>query len=284
MANFLQKLHSSSAYRLNVLWLLYYPLVAAMFSLVWAGPIALVEGVAFKKAFYYELMLFTGSVFPLTNWAPSTTNAGSVAIINLLAVAHQVILAVFIGISAGPMIEGLLDVGGGPHLTKVDPKGTLLVPRTKQGFFLKLAFYYLIICAAAVAWAVYWGGLLALAEGWPFADGFVTALGVMTSGLTVLEPGKSPETGWGIFIGFYIGVMGAAVLGLVIAVASVPLLGMDLSYDDSPVVRIFPRLLLSREQRAKLGLAKQAHEGRNAFTINKSFQPDDIDTPVETAV
>jgi hypothetical protein len=233
--------------------MLYYPLTCVIFSLIWAGPIALAEKAAFLDAFYFELSLFTGSIIPLTNWAPATDGTGSYAIINLLAVAHQMILAFFIGVSAGPMIEGILDWKAGP-LTRFDPEGTLLVPRTKTGLFLKVIVYYILIVALSVFWAAYWGGLMALAEGWPFLDGFVTALGAITSGLTVLEPSKLPVTGWGLFCAFYIGVMGAAMLGLTIAVASVPLLGVDLSYEDSPVVRIFPMLLLSAEQREKLGI------------------------------
>lgn len=254
MASCLQKFHSSSAYRLFVLWMLYYPLACVIFSLFWAWPIALADKTAYLNAFFFEMSLFTGSIIPLTDWAPPTDGTGSFAIVNLLAVAHQVILACFIGVSAGPMIEGLLDIKGGMLMKKIDPEGTLLIPRTKSGLFLKMIVFYIIIVVLSIIWAAYWGGFMSLAEGWPFLDGFVTALGVITSGLTVLQPDKFPVTGWGLFCGFYTGVMGAAMLGLTIAVASVPLLGVDLAYDDSPAVRIFPMLLLSAEQREKLGL------------------------------
>ena len=78
-------------------------------------------------------------------------------------------------------------------------------------------------------------------------DGFVTALGIITLGLTVLQPDKFPIMGWGLFCGFYLGVMEAAMLGL-------PLLGVDLSYEDSLAIRLFPLLLLSVEQHEKLGI------------------------------
>jgi len=246
------RIHASAGYRLFILWMIYYPLVCLIFSLIWAGPIALADKTAFLNAFYFELQLFSGSIIPLTPWDPSGDGKGSFALINLLAIAHQVILAMFVGVSAGPMIEGILAIGGGPCFKSIDPEGSLLVPRTKLGLFLKTIIFYLIIVLLSCFWAVYWGGFMALSEGWPLLDGFVTALGVITSGLTVLQPDKFPVTGWGLFCGFYIGVMGAAMLGLTIAVASVPLLGVDISYEDSPAVRIFPMLLLSKEQRDRL--------------------------------
>ena len=260
MTSFLKSVHSSAGYRLFILWMIYYPLVATIFSLIWAGPIAAAERTAYLNAFYFELQLFTASIVPLGSWSPPDATSGTYALINLLAVAHQIIFSIFIGISAGPMIEQLLAIKGPSFLARVDPDGSLLVPRTKLGFFLKLILFYLIIVAFFVFWAIYWGGFMALAEGWPFNDGFVTALGVITSGLTVLQPDKFPITGWGVFCGFYLGVMGAAMLGLTIALSSVPLLGIDLSYDDSPVVRIFPLLILSKEQRDRI-YNKESTEG-----------------------
>ena len=254
MSSLVARIHSSWGYRLMVLWMIYYPLVCVIFSAIFAVPIDFGDSASYKDAFLYEMSLFTGAVLPLTSYTPSGT-VGQIVITNILAVLHQIILSIFIGLSAGPMIETLLDVGAGP-LTKIDPTGTLLVPRTKLGFFLKIFTFYMIILIISVIWAIYWGGFLALAEKWPFTDGFVTALGVITSGAFAMNPANAPVTGWGIFCGFYLGVMGAAMLGITIAIASVPLLGMDLSYDNSPAVRVFPLLILSAEQRERLGIGQ----------------------------
>lgn len=261
----ISKIHSSAPYRVTILWMIYYPLVCVIFSAIFAAPIEFGNGASFKDAFLYEMSLFTGAIFPLTAYTPEGTD-GQIVITNLLAVLHQIILSIFIGISAGPMIETLLEVDAGP-LTRFDPDGTLLVPRTKLGMFLKIFFYYILILAISVFWSIWWGGFLALSEGWPFKDGFVTALGVITSGAFALNPTNAPVTVGGIFCGFYLGIMGAAMLGLTIAVASVPLLGFDLSYKDSPAVRVFPLLLLSVEQRNKLGL-----NGNKEEAIDKDLE------------
>lgn len=252
-ANFLARIHSSSFSRLTILWTVYYALVGAAFSAVWAGPIALIESTSYNNAFLFELTLFTGSIFPLTDWVPSD-GAGLVIITNLLAVAHQIILAVFVGISAGPMIEGLIEIPNLSFVNGVDPEGTLLVSRTGKGFCIKIVIFYLAILSVCCLFSLLWGGLLAWAEGFAYDDGFVTALGVATSSLTANMPADPPSTILGQICGFYIGVIGAKVLGITIALASVPLLGIDISYDKSPVVRFAPMHFLSKEQRKKLGL------------------------------
>ena len=58
-----------------------------------------------------------------------------------------------------------------------------------------------------------------------------------------------------------------AVLGLIIAVASVPLLGVDLSYDNSPVVLAAPMLLLSAAQRKRLGIADGCLARKGSATL-----------------
>jgi len=246
----LAKIHASSSYRLAVLWLFYFPLVCALLSVIWAGPVALAEGVAFEQAYYWQLQTLTTSSLPLTAWS-GPAGAGGIVITNMLAVLHQLILAVFVGLSAGPMIEPML----GRHAGSCgDKEGTLMVARTFKGFLLKLVVLYVTIALYAVLVSILLGGLLSLAEGWAFEDGFVQTLGAITSSGTTMPNTPVLETTAGWWAGFYVGIVAAAFLGLIIAVASVPLLGIDLSYDASPVVLAAPMLFLSAEQRTRLGI------------------------------
>lgn len=224
---FLSTCHNSAAWRLTVLWMIYYPLFAAFVSVILAGPIAALEGCSFMDSYHWMLQSNTAAAFPLTTWAGPTGTIG-IILTNCIAIIHQILLAIFVGISAGPMIEALLDVGS-PCFNSCDPDGSLLVPRTRCGFFLKLiAFFFILVIFSSLA-SIFLGGMLALAEGYSFAEGFVFSLGIITSGNTVLAGTPTVETTAGAFVGFYVGIAGAAMLGLIIAVASVPMLGVDLS-------------------------------------------------------
>ena len=106
------------------------------------------------------------------------------------------------------MIENLLEIGSGP-LTKFDPKGTLLVPRTKAGYYLKLITYYLLVLAFSTVVSLALGGIISAAEGWEFRKGFVLALGVATSSNTQLGGTQIITSTGGKICGFFMGIVGA---------------------------------------------------------------------------
>lgn len=169
MSNLIERIHSSPPYRLMILWMIYYPLLSIIVSLPFSGFIALAENTSWKNAFGFELQMFTGSVIPLTPWAPGGGTGGFI-IVNLVALAHQIILAIFVGLSAGPMIEGMINISYDPF-KGFDPEGSLFVPRTKAGLFFKMILFYFIIVVVTIVWSVWWGGFMAYSESWPFMDG-----------------------------------------------------------------------------------------------------------------
>lgn len=247
----LADIHASSAYRGCILWLVYFPIACCLASLLWAGPISASENARFSDAFYWQLQTFTTSALPLTSWG-GPTGTGGIILSNITAVFHQIILAIFVGLTAGPVIEPLLSIGTG---VCGDPDGSIMVARTFSGFVKKIFLLYVFIALLALLCSILLGGLLSAAEDWKFEDGFVQTLGAITSSLTVLPDTPVAQTTGGIIVGFYAGILSAAFLGLIIAIASVPLIGVDLSYDNSPVVLAAPMLLLSRAQRKRLGIA-----------------------------
>lgn len=177
MSNLIERIHSSPPYRLSILWMLYYPLLSILVSLPFSGFIALAENTSWKNAFGFELQMFTGSVIPLTPWAPGGGTAGFI-IVNLVALAHQIVLAIFVGLSAGPMIEGMINISYDPFKS-FDPEGSLFVPRTKAGLFFKMILFYFIMVVVTIVWSAWWGGFMALSENWPFMDGKLFILDVL---------------------------------------------------------------------------------------------------------
>lgn len=259
----LADIHASSAYRGLILWIIYFPIACSLVSAIWAGPIAAIEGASFSDAFHWQLQTFTTAALPLTSWGGPTGTAG-IILCNITAVFHQIILAIFVGLTAGPVIEPLLGIGAG---VCGDSDGSMMVARTFGGFLKKIFLLYVCIALLGLLCSVLLGGLLSAAEGWPFEDGFVLTLGSITSSLTVLPGTPVAETTAGIVVGFYTGMISAAFLGLIIAVASVPLLGVDLSYDNSPVVLAAPMLLLSAAQRKRLGIADGCLARKGSATL-----------------
>jgi len=69
-------------------------------------------------------------------------------------------------------------------------------------------------------------------------DGFVMVLGEVT--LTgVKNPDTPPPSGdGGQVVAVFIAVVAQSILGIVIALGSVPLLGFDLAFDDSPLRQV----------------------------------------------
>ena len=77
------------------------------------------------------------------------------------------------------------------------------------------------------------------------------ALGEVTNTKVTLAGTPAPKTSGGKFVGLLLGVLSAAILGLFIAVGSVPLLGFGLTFDRSPLLRGLP-FLLNAEQKEEL--------------------------------
>jgi len=226
-----------SGIKLFLLWLIGYPAVGALISLILAGPVAAAEGGSFGDAFLFLLMVMTITGIPLTSWAP--TGVGGIVITLLMAIPVITVLCVFIGLSAGPLLDPFVDALG------LTPKRGGESVR-KHGFVYVCAFPALCLLFGAV-----FGGCLAAAEGWPFVDGFVMALGEVTLTNVVLPGTPPPATAAGQVVGLIVGVFAAAILGIFIAVGSVPLLGFGLTFDASPMIPWVP-FLLNAEQKAEL--------------------------------
>jgi len=259
-----------SLHRLFSLWLIVFPFKCALFAVIFAGPLALAEETTFAKAFLYLVQVLTGASIPLTPWAPSGKALG-IAIANSMGIIKQLILALHIGLTAGPMIEPVLDWEVGLWRCCVD--GKLFVGRTNAGIYRKTAISWLNTSLFCVVLSFAAGGILAVAEGWPYWNGVVLVLGEVTSSATVL-PNQSklgPDTTGGIIVGFIVGVLAAAILGIIIAVASVPLLGFDLKFDNTHAVRSKPTMLLTKEQQRRLGIELGASE---KGTVKSGWMPD----------
>ena len=123
-------------FRLVNLWLIVFPTKCALFALIFAGPIALIEDAKFSDGFLYLLQVLTGASIPLTNWAlpgAGPKEVWGLIIANAMGIVKQLILSLHIGLTAGPMIEGWLDWDVGIWGCCVS--GKLLVGRTQ--FFKK---------------------------------------------------------------------------------------------------------------------------------------------------
>jgi len=252
--------------KLAFLWLIVFPSKCVLLATVIGGPIAASEDVDFLDGFLYLLQVLTGAAVPLTSWAgPSGT--GGVILSNIVAIARQIILAYHIGISAGPLLEPLLDVDVPPFLRGC-MEGKFLVARTAGEVSKKFGVFFVLVGMVCTFVAAVLGGLLAAAEGWSYEEGFVMALGAVTSANTVLPSTPATlATGGGVFFGLIIGLVASAILGIVIALASVPLLGFDLTWNDTPVARA-PGVL-SKEQRERVAAAatKEVHSGEKAVEL-----------------
>merc|ERR1719231_945389 len=113
-----------------------------------------------------------------------------------------------------------------------------------------MLFFWITMPVTFLLFAVILGGLLAVAEDWAFADGFWLVLSEVTNGPALGPVGAAPATFGGKVVSIIAGVSSSALLGIIIAIVSVPMLGFDLSFADSPVVR--PLHLLNAEQREEL--------------------------------
>lgn len=271
-------------FRLVNLWLIVFPTKCALFALIFAGPIALIEDAKFSDGFLYLLQVLTGASIPLTDWGgpaggPPPKEVWGLIIANAMGIMRQLILSLHIGLTAGPMIEGWLDWDVGIWGCCVS--GKLLVVRTQ--FFKKYVIFFLNVAIFCVVFSFAAGGVLAAAESWPYWNGFVMVLGEVTSSATVLpDQGKmGPATSGGRFVGFIVGVVAAAILGIIIAIASVPLLGFDLAYDNTAAVRGNPRLLLNMEQMEKIGVSMGPPQ---KGTVKSGWKPEeDDDAPKKPA-
>ena len=96
-----------SGIKLVLLWLVGYPAVASLISLIFAGPIAAAESADFVEVFLFLLMLMTLTGIPLTTWAP--TGTGGIILALVIAIVQILVLCVFIGVSAGPLIDPFVD-------------------------------------------------------------------------------------------------------------------------------------------------------------------------------
>lgn len=86
--------------KLMLLWLIVYPVTSALVSLLLAGPIAAMEGVAFLDAFLFSVMGMTLTGIPLTGFAP--VGAGGIILTIVIGVLQVTLLIVTLGLTAGP--------------------------------------------------------------------------------------------------------------------------------------------------------------------------------------
>jgi len=221
---------TESAARLAFIWLIVFPATCTFFSTIFAGPIAAAEGIPYKTAFIFSMQALTlCDAVPLTAWAPAGT--GGQVLTLFLGIFLQMIFVVHVGISAGPCMD--------PFLEEMRRDDNLLVSRSPSALAKKFGiFFFGVFPAISITFAAVFGGLLAAAEGWPFVDGFVMVLGEVT--LTgVKNPDTPPPSGdGGQVVAVFIAVVAQGILGIVIALGSVPLLGFDLAFDDSPLRQV----------------------------------------------
>lgn len=97
-------------FKIACLWLIGYPSISALMSLVLAGPIAAAEQTQFSTAFLFALTVMTLTGIPLTPFAPA--GAGGIAITIVLGVLQMALTTVCVGITAGPMIDPFVDYFG----------------------------------------------------------------------------------------------------------------------------------------------------------------------------
>eukprot|EP00277_Geminigera_cryophila_P048302 CAMPEP_0173068660 /NCGR_PEP_ID=MMETSP1102-20130122/7549_1 /TAXON_ID=49646 /ORGANISM="Geminigera sp., Strain Caron Lab Isolate" /LENGTH=313 /DNA_ID=CAMNT_0013936571 /DNA_START=72 /DNA_END=1013 /DNA_ORIENTATION=- len=221
---------AESGLRLLFLWLIVFPSVCCLFSALFAGPIAVAEKISYEDAFVFCMQALTlCDAVPLTTFTPAGT-AGQILTL-FIGIILQMILVVHIGISAGPCMD--------PFLTEVKNDSNYFVSRTVGSLVKKmLMYFFLLYPSVCLIFAGIAGGILAAAEGWPWADGFVMVLGEATlTGIT--NPGTPPPQGaGGKIIAVFIAVIAQGIMGITIALGSVPLLGFDLSFDNSPLKHV----------------------------------------------
>ena len=224
-----------SLLKMLVLWLVVYPVKSAIVSLILAGPISAAESCSFEDAFLFSLMGMTLTDVPLTSFAPA--GAGGIIIAIVAGVLQVTLFILFLGLTAGPMIDPWVDFFGVADVTTAHRKFLL--------------FCLVIYPTAAAFFAALLGGPMAAAEGWPFADGFILVLGELTA--TGVSLGNAvPVTTGGKVFGLMSGVVAMAFLGLIIAIGSVPLLGFGLTFNESKVVKALGMLVLNGEQREEI--------------------------------
>ena len=76
-----------SVLKIAGLWLVAYPLLSAIVSLVLAGPIAAAEGTTFGAAFLFALTVMTLTGIPLTPFA--LAGVGGIAITVIIGVLQK---------------------------------------------------------------------------------------------------------------------------------------------------------------------------------------------------
>merc|ERR1711924_580368 len=115
------------------------------------------------------IMEITATTTPLTAWAGPAGEGGK--ILGLLTALMQVtILSIFIGLTAGPLLDPFLEP-------------LRLVPRTTKGFWAKLMlFFWVTMPVTFLMFAFVLGGIYAAVEAESFADGFWLVLSEVTNG------------------------------------------------------------------------------------------------------
>ena len=232
-----------SGAKLALVWLIGFPAVACLLSIIVAGPVAAVEECSFEDAFLFFLMGMTMTGIPLTTWVP--TGTGGIIITLVFSIFYLLVFVLFVGVSAGPLADPFVDAFG-------------LAPRATHTLFKHHALFYVCFFPAlCLLVSITLGGILAAAEGWPFVDGFVLTLGECTNTRVTLPGTPPPDSVGGKVVGLFVGVVASAILGIFIAIGSVPLLGYELSFTDSPFTRS-TTFLLNSEQKETLADVDEA--------------------------
>jgi len=228
------------------LWLVAYPTISALVALVVAGPIAALEGTTFGTAFVFAFMGVTLTDIPLTPFAPVGT--GGIIITIVVGVLQMALTTICVGITAGPLIDPFVDFFGLDDMTTI----------TKKLLFFCLVGYPF----AAILCSLVLGGILSAVESWPFASGFVLALGELTATGVTSGP-SAPQTTGGAIVGVILGIVAMMFLGVIIAVGSVPLLGFGLTFDKAPLLQKMPFLLNSEQKKSMLVKVVDASSTKN---------------------
>lgn len=85
---------AEALFKIACLWLIGYPSISALISLVLAGPIAAAEQTQFGTAFLFALSLMTLTGIPLTPFAP--VGAGGIAITIVIGVLQMALTTVYV--------------------------------------------------------------------------------------------------------------------------------------------------------------------------------------------
>ena len=150
-----------SGLKLVFLWVVLYPIVGALVSFVFAGPVAAAEDTAsFGDAFLFLLMLMTLTDIPLTAWAPTGTTG--IVITLLMSIIQILVLCVFVGVSAGPCLDPFLDAFG------LVPRASGTAVRSTSWFIRSDILWH--ACSLASCLAVFWppprAGRMKMALSW----------------------------------------------------------------------------------------------------------------------